>query len=147
MNQETECYVALLPCGCAEGAAVLTGEPELDKGTSTMVAGWILSGLRVEIWKVGRVRTKGILNCPHGNQSKDAGEAVRLRVLSHEQARQEMLDLYRSTKGPLFYSDTAERLRMDLEQVIKVADELEQEGLIGRTGTPGQEGANQRVSK
>ena len=63
---------------------------------------------------------------------------VILRVLSHDQARQEMLDLYRSNEGPLFYSDIAERLQMDLEQVLKVATELEQERLIGEIGKHGQ---------
>ena len=59
---------------------------------------------------------------------------VVLRALAHDEARQEMLDLFRSSDGPLFYSDIAERLQMDLEQVLKVATELEQEGLIGDAG-------------
>ena len=41
-----------------------------------------------------------------------------LRALSHEEARQEILDLFRSSEGPLFYSDIAEPLQMDLEQVL-----------------------------
>ena len=64
---------------------------------------------------------------------------VVLRALSHDEARKEMLDLYRSIEGPLFYSDIAERLQMDLEQVLKVATELEEEGLIGEIGNHGQE--------
>ena len=64
---------------------------------------------------------------------------VVLRALSHDEARREMLDLFRSSDGPLFYSDIAERLQMDLEQVLKVATELEQEGLIGEIGNHGQE--------
>ena len=62
-----------------------------------------------------------------------------LRALSHEEARQEILDLFRSSEGPLFYSDIAERLQMDLEQVLKVTTELETEGLIGEIGNHGQE--------
>ena len=64
---------------------------------------------------------------------------VVLRALSHEEARQEILDLFRSSEGPLFYSDIAERLQMDLEQVLKVTTELETEGLIGEIGNHGQE--------
>ena len=83
----------------------------------------------------------------HGNLAEDAGGAVRLRVLSHEQARQEMLALYRSANGPLSYGDVAERLRMDLGQVLKVAHELEQKGLIGRTETPGRASPEPRVGQ
>ncbi len=64
---------------------------------------------------------------------------VSLRVLSDDQAREEMLDLYRSAEGPVFYSDVAERLQMGLEQVLKIATALEQEGLIGEIENDGQE--------
>ncbi len=63
--------------------------------------------------------------------------SVVIRALSHEEARQEVLDLYRSSEVPLYYSDIAERLRMDLEQVLSVTTELEQEGLIGEVGNNG----------
>jgi len=64
---------------------------------------------------------------------------VVLRTISHDEARKEVLDLYRSTSGPLFYSDVAERLQMDLEQVLVIANELEREGLIGEIGNYGAE--------
>ena len=63
--------------------------------------------------------------------------SVVIRALSHEEARQEVLDLYRSSEDPLYYSDIAERLQMDLEQVLTVTTELEQEGLIGEVGDHG----------
>ena len=62
---------------------------------------------------------------------------VILRTLSHEEARNEILDLFKSTKDPLFYSDIAERLQMDLEQVLEITTELEREGLIGELGQHG----------
>ena len=62
---------------------------------------------------------------------------VILRTLSHDEARNEILDLFKSTKGSLFYSDIAERLQLDLEQVLEITGELEQEGLVGELGTHG----------
>jgi len=59
------------------------------------------------------------------------------RTLSPEEARREILDLFRSTKGPLFYSDIAERLQLDLEQVLEITTELEREGLVGELGDHG----------
>lgn len=59
------------------------------------------------------------------------------RTLSPEEARREILDLFRSTKGPLFYSDIAERLQLDLEQVLEITNALEREGLIGELGNHG----------
>ena len=63
--------------------------------------------------------------------------SVVIRALSNEEARQEVLDLYRSSDSSLYYSDIAERLQMDLEQVLKVTTELEEEGLIGEVGDHG----------
>jgi hypothetical protein len=62
---------------------------------------------------------------------------VVLRSLSRDQAKQEILDLFKSTTGPLFYSDIAERLQMDLEQVLEITHELEREGVIGELGSHG----------
>jgi len=64
---------------------------------------------------------------------------VVLRPLSRDQAREEILDLFRSSTEPLFYSDIAERLQLDLEQVLDVTTELEREGLIGETKSHGSE--------
>lgn len=60
---------------------------------------------------------------------------VILRTLTNEEARKEIIDLFKSTKGPLFYSDIAERLQMDLEHVLAITKELEQEGIIGELGS------------
>ncbi|HEY6352495.1 MAG TPA: hypothetical protein VI636_24110 [Candidatus Angelobacter sp.] len=56
---------------------------------------------------------------------------IVLRTLTREEARQEILELFRSSREPLFYSDIAERLHLDLEQVLDITTELEQEGLVG----------------
>ncbi len=66
----------------------------------------------------------------------DRVSTVVLRALPREEAKQEVLNLFRSATGPLFYSDIAERLQMDLEQVLDVTTELEREGLIGEQGNP-----------
>jgi dCTP deaminase len=66
----------------------------------------------------------------------DRVSTVVLRALPREEAKQEILNLFRSATGPLFYSDIAERLQMDLEQVLDVTTELEREGLIGEQGNP-----------
>ena len=54
-----------------------------------------------------------------------------VRQVSHDQARREILELFQSSGGPLFYSDICERLQLDLEQVLEITTELEREGLIG----------------
>jgi dCTP deaminase len=58
-------------------------------------------------------------------------QTVVLRSISREQAKREILDLYRTASGPLFYSDVSERLQLDLELVIDLCTELENEGHIG----------------
>jgi dCTP deaminase len=56
---------------------------------------------------------------------------VILRTLTREEARAEILTLFKSASEPLYYSDIAERLQIDLEQVLDITNELEREGLIG----------------
>ena len=60
---------------------------------------------------------------------------VVLRTLTHDEAKDEILNLFRSATAPLFYSDIAEQLGIDLEQVLEITNELEREGLIGELGT------------
>lgn len=67
---------------------------------------------------------------------------IDIRELPHDETKKEVLALFRATDGPLYYSDVCEQLRLDLEQVLVVATELEAEGLIGeisRCGEPSQE--------
>jgi dCTP deaminase len=58
-------------------------------------------------------------------------QTVVLRSIPREQAKQEILDLFRQSKTSLFYSDIAEKLALDLEIVLELCTELENEGQIG----------------
>lgn len=58
-------------------------------------------------------------------------QTVVLRLIPRDQAKKEILDLYKESKVPLFYSDVAERLALDLEVVLELCTELENEGKIG----------------
>jgi dCTP deaminase len=58
-------------------------------------------------------------------------QTVVLRSIPREQAKAEILDLYKNAAGPIFYSDVAERLALDLEVVLELCTELENEGKIG----------------
>jgi len=64
---------------------------------------------------------------------------IVLRTLTHDEARQEILELFRSSTQPLYYSDIAERLQLDLEQVLQITTEPEREGLIGEMKPYGSE--------
>jgi hypothetical protein len=61
----------------------------------------------------------------------ERNNTVILRTLSKEEARAEILSLFKSMTGPLFYSDIAQQLGLDLEQVLEITNELEREGIIG----------------
>lgn len=56
-------------------------------------------------------------------------ELIVLPTITKEQAKQEILELFQSA-GTLFYSDIAERLRIDLPVVVEICQELEEEGEI-----------------
>ena len=58
-------------------------------------------------------------------------QTVVLRSIPRDEAKQEILDLYKKSKNPLFYSDVATRLALDLEVVLELCNELETEGEIG----------------
>jgi len=66
-----------------------------------------------------------------GNIETGVGEeeVIILRAISREQAKREVLDLFDEYKN-LDHGDIAERLRLDLEQVVEVVGELEKEGKI-----------------
>jgi dCTP deaminase len=65
----------------------------------------------------------------------DRPKTIVLRAITKDEARREILDLFRS-KGSetLFYSDISEQLQLDLEMVVELCHELEQEGKIGLFG-------------
>lgn len=63
--------------------------------------------------------------------SGEKPQTVVLRTVPREQAKQEILDLFKNSKETLFYSDVAQRLGLDLQQVVELCNELENEGHIG----------------
>ena len=64
-------------------------------------------------------------------QDGGSGEAVIvLRTITREQAKQEIMELFQ-TGETLYYSDIAQRLRIDLPLVVEICQELENEGEIG----------------
>ena len=63
------------------------------------------------------------------SQDKDE-ETIILRDISFNQAREEIEELFRNTTDNLYFSDIMEQLRIDLELVVSVCNELLDEGKI-----------------
>ncbi|HEV2381205.1 MAG TPA: dCTP deaminase [Terriglobia bacterium] len=61
---------------------------------------------------------------------------VVLRAITRQQAKAEILELFKNSNETLFYSDVAERLSLDLELVVELCNELENEGCIGMLKNP-----------
>lgn len=57
-------------------------------------------------------------------------EVIMLRSISREQAKKEIMELL-DKSDKLYYSDIAEALKLDLEQVVAIIEELEAEGKVG----------------
>ncbi len=56
-------------------------------------------------------------------------EVIILRSIPKEQAKKEIMDLL-DKYNKLDYGEIAEKLRLDLEQVVEIVEELEKEGKI-----------------
>ncbi|MGA2602492.1 MAG: hypothetical protein ABSH09_36480 [Bryobacteraceae bacterium] len=54
-----------------------------------------------------------------------------MRAIGDEEARKEIQELFVLSRGSLFYDEIAERLNRPLQQVVKICNILEREGLIG----------------
>lgn len=65
----------------------------------------------------------------HIASSKDE-PVVLLRDVDREQASKEIEELFKGCKT-LYYSDIAQQLRLDLELVVDICNELEEKGIIG----------------
>jgi len=61
----------------------------------------------------------------------DRPRTVVLRAIARDQAKKEILTLFKRSRTTLFYSDVAEQLSLDLELVVELCNELEGEGRIG----------------
>lgn len=57
-------------------------------------------------------------------------KVIVLREITVDEARSEIIDLF-ATGETLYYSDISERLRIDLEMVVDICQELQQQGVIG----------------
>ena len=57
-------------------------------------------------------------------------EVIMLRSISREQAKKEIMELL-DKSDKLYYGDIAEALKLDLEQVVEIVEELEAEGEVG----------------
>lgn len=57
-------------------------------------------------------------------------KTVILREISEKEAKQKIKELFDSTSEPLYYSDIAEKLQLDLEMVVRICQELIEEGEI-----------------
>ena len=63
--------------------------------------------------------------------ANDRPHTVVLRAIPRKQAKDEILKLFKDSSKPLFYSDVAEQLNLDLELVVELCSELEKQNQIG----------------
>ena len=56
-------------------------------------------------------------------------QVIVLREITKDEARTEIAELFRSGET-LYYSDIADRLRIDIEMVVEICRELLEEGAI-----------------
>ena len=54
---------------------------------------------------------------------------IELREVTVDEARAEIVDLF-ATGETLYYSDIADRLRLDLEMVVEICHQLQEENVI-----------------
>lgn len=56
-------------------------------------------------------------------------KVIELREITMDEARAEIVDLF-ATGETLYYSDIADRLRLDLEMVVEICNKLQEEDMI-----------------
>ncbi len=54
---------------------------------------------------------------------------IELREVTMDEARAEIIDLFANSET-LYYSDIADRLRLDLEMVVEICNKLQEEDVI-----------------
>ena len=62
-------------------------------------------------------------------EANSAEQVIVLREITRDEARAEIAELFRGGET-LYYSDIAERLRIDLETVVAICRELQEEGVV-----------------
>lgn len=63
----------------------------------------------------------------NGETPDENDDTILLRTVAHEEGKQGVLELFLSEKGPLYFSDIANRLRLDLPLVVELCQELIEE--------------------
>lgn len=66
----------------------------------------------------------------HDRDDASSEEVILLRSISREQAKEEIMGLL-DKSDKLYYSDIAEKLKLDLKEVVEIIEELEAEGEVG----------------
>ena len=69
-------------------------------------------------------RVVGLLEARH------AAGVIEIREVSDQQAKGEVLELFQSSDGPMYFSDIEENIGIDIEQVVRVCRKLMTEGKI-----------------
>ena len=67
-------------------------------------------------------------------KKREEEKVIVLRDISRDQVKREVLELFQRDK-PLFYSDIAELLRLDLATVVEICEELIAEGEVMARGS------------
>lgn len=62
-------------------------------------------------------------------EEDSAPQVIELREVTMDEARAEIVDLF-ATGETLYYSDIADRLRLDLEMVVEICHKLQEEDVI-----------------
>ena len=76
--------------------------------------------------------------------SEASSKSVILRAMTQDEARAEILSIFRSGRT-LYYSDIVQELGIDIDQVVEVCEELESEGRIETIGrNEGTRGSSRR---
>jgi dCTP deaminase len=92
-----------------------------------------LTEMRLEREAMGRHSTaiESLAKSLAKQAQDDVGDDVEPREITHEQAMQEILQIFQARrKKDIYYSDLMEELQLDLATVVKACEELQQKGKI-----------------
>lgn len=104
------------------GGIYLLGKNELDELIQENVR--LRRDINALIQKVSELIT--LLCEDYANRAENL---IVLREIPRDQAKKEIAELFQKSKS-LYYSDIAERLRLDLELVVELCSELGREGKV-----------------
>jgi len=85
-------------------------------------------GLKESFWRLETRWTKAWRAA--GRQKVQEPEVIEIRDLTDAEAEKEIVGLFRSEEGTLYYGDVVERLGLDLEQVVRICNKLIDEGRL-----------------